>query len=94
MKGSPGMAGAASLSSLATLRAGAGIVRLFHPEGLEKELVAAPYEIIKEPFHIDRFLVEAKRAKALFIGPGMGRTDEEGFGPFRLHKKPMDMKHS
>lgn len=75
--GSPGMAGSASLSSLATLRAGAGIVRLFHPEGLEKELVAAPYEIIKEPFHIDRFLVEAKRAKALFVGPGMGRTDDK-----------------
>ncbi len=70
--GSPSMPGAAALSSLAALRAGAGIVRLFHSPGMEK--CSLPPEVIHEELHIDRILEESKRASALFVGPGLGRT--------------------
>ncbi len=77
--GSPGMPGAALLSSFAALRSGAGIVRLFHPEGMEEELSGAPYELIRQGWDGKDFSAiekEASRAKALLIGPGMGRTKD------------------
>ncbi len=77
--GSPGMPGAALLSSFATLKTGAGIVRLFHPHGMEGELNHAPYEVIREGWDgkdSSRIHEEMKRAKALFMGPGMGRSKE------------------
>ncbi len=72
--GSDSMPGAALLSSLASLRAGAGMVRLFH---LCNE-IQAPYEVIHEYADGERILVESARARALFIGPGLGRTKEAG----------------
>lgn len=75
--GSPGMPGAALLSSYAALRAGAGIVRLFHPSGMEGELSGAPYELIRQGWDGKKISVikeEATRAKAMLIGPGIGRT--------------------
>ena len=75
--GSPGMPGAAILASYAALRSGAGIVRLFHPCGMQAELNSAPYELIREEWDgkdSSRILEESKRAKALLVGPGMGRT--------------------
>ncbi len=77
--GSASMPGAALLSCTAALRSGAGLVRLFHPYGIESQLSAAPYELIREGWNRedeDRILTEALRAKALFIGPGMGRDKE------------------
>lgn len=74
LAGSPGMPGAALLTCYAALRAGAGIVRLFHPSGMETEL--APYELIREEWKSDRFFEEGKRARAVAIGPGLGRNDE------------------
>ncbi|MBI2812267.1 MAG: NAD(P)H-hydrate dehydratase [Candidatus Melainabacteria bacterium] len=77
--GSPGMPGAAILSSYAALRSGAGIVRLFHPAGMEAELSSAPFELIREGLEskrLSRIRQEASRAKAMLIGPGMGRTKE------------------
>lgn len=74
--GSPGMPGAAILCSYAALRAGAGIVRLFHPAGMEAELSGAPAELIREGWdqkHLTRIQEESKRAKALLLGPGLGR---------------------
>jgi len=73
--GSPGMAGAAMLTSLAALRTGAGIVRLFHPFGMESEFLRAPYEIIRTPYkkEIAPILLEMKRAAACLIGPGLGK---------------------
>jgi NAD(P)H-hydrate epimerase len=77
--GSQGFSGAAFLSTLAALRSGAGIVRLFHAYGMEAELAGAPLEIVKEelsPCHCDgvfRIVQEGKRAKCFMIGPGMGR---------------------
>ncbi len=78
VSGSPGMGGAAQLCSLAVLRAGAGIVRLFHPSGMENELSSCPYEIIRAPYQekkIEPFLKEMERASSLLIGPGMGRKE-------------------
>ncbi len=76
--GSPGMPGAAILSSFAALRAGAGIVRLFHPAGMEAELAAAPPEIIRCSYRDSQPIVEAlKKADALFIGPGLGLQAHE-----------------
>lgn len=75
--GSKEMPGAALLSSYSALCAGAGIVRLFHPKNMQAELAAAPYELIKEEWDgksLRRIAIESKRAQALFIGPGMGRT--------------------
>jgi hydroxyethylthiazole kinase-like uncharacterized protein yjeF len=71
--GSEMMPGAAHLSSLAALRCGAGIVRLFHRETVS----GLPPEIIAEQLgDAERFFEEVKRASSLFIGPGLGRTKE------------------
>lgn len=75
--GSIGMSGAAIMAAWAALRAGAGIVRLFHPEGME--LSGAPLELLEEKWDLkdpQKILVEAKRAKAFIIGPGIGRAKE------------------
>lgn len=74
--GSESMPGAAILSCNATLHTGAGIVRLFHPEGMEEVLSCAPPEIIKEAWDLkdmQRVLEEMTRARSVLIGPGMGR---------------------
>jgi ADP-dependent NAD(P)H-hydrate dehydratase / NAD(P)H-hydrate epimerase len=77
--GSKAMPGAAILACFATLKVGAGIVRLFHPEKMEDVLSSSPYELIKEAWdlkHDERILEEVKRAKAVIIGPGCGRSKE------------------
>lgn len=77
LAGSPGMPGASCLSSLAALRSGAGLVRLLHPAGMEAELSASPYELIKIAYHpeeADKVLKHLNEANAVFIGPGLGRT--------------------
>ncbi len=72
ISGSPEMPGAAALSSLATLRSGAGVVRLFtQPETSHANL--AP-EVIREVIDLGRIEEEQERADALFIGPGLGRS--------------------
>lgn len=71
--GSPGMPGAAILSSYACLRAGAGIVRLFHPAGMEAEFAGAPPELIRIGYQDSKPILEAvEKASAVFIGPGFG----------------------
>ncbi len=77
--GSPGMPGAANLSTSASLRAGAGIVRLLHPKGMEGELSASVYELIKTPYgEGDHQLIidYLNKATATFMGPGLGLRDE------------------
>ena len=72
--GSVSMTGAGILSSYAALRSGAGIVRWFYPPEIELLITSTPWEIIKEPLHhLGRLSEEMKRAKALLMGPGMGR---------------------
>lgn len=70
LAGSVGMSGAAFLSSMASLRAGAGIVRLFHPR--EMELDSKPWEVIAEVFSFDRIIDESTRAGCVVFGPGAG----------------------
>lgn len=79
LAGSPEMPGAAILSSLASLRGGAGITRLLHPEEMQALLTASPYELIKIPYHSDdvEMIVETmNKASAIFIGPGLGLKPE------------------
>lgn len=75
--GSPEMPGASILSSISALRGGAGIVRLFHPDGMQNLLASSPYEIIKTAYDVrdlDPIFEELSRAACAFIGPGMGRA--------------------
>jgi NAD(P)H-hydrate epimerase len=78
LSGSPGMPGAALLSSTAALRGGAGMVKLIHPDGMQNELSVSPYELIKVPYQLDhdaKPLIDLmNRASATFVGPGMGLT--------------------
>ena len=74
--GSPGMPGAALLAGYAALKSGAGIVRLFHPCGMEAELSSAPYELIRQGWNgkdVSLIRQQAARAKVILIGPGIGR---------------------
>ena len=77
--GSPGMTGAAEMCSRSALRAGAGLVHLGVP-GLESPPGAL--EVIGRPLPRagwdDRVLDELDRFKAVVVGPGLGRTDEQG----------------
>lgn len=79
LAGSYGMAGAALLATRAALHSGAGIVRLFHPEGMEGLLAGACPELIRTSFSHDRLqplLHELERASSLLLGPGLGATPE------------------
>ena len=76
LAGSPGMSGAAILACSAALRAGAGIVRLFHPIEMDGEWSQAPVELIRTSDSFEDpalFLEEANRAKGCLIGPGLGK---------------------
>lgn len=76
--GSPGMPGAPILSSYAALRSGAGIVRLLHPAGMEGELAAAPYEVIRQGYEEGdhaSILKAMEKAAAVFVGPGIGTSE-------------------
>lgn len=79
LAGSKGMPGAALLACLSTLRSGAGIVRLFHPEGMQEELSSSFDELIKTPWtpqNDTTIFEEAKRAGSFLIGPGIGHSEE------------------
>ena len=76
--GSPGMPGAALLASLSALKAGAGMMRLLHPEGMQVELSASPYELIKIAYRqgdTKTVLENINKAGASFFGPGIGRDE-------------------
>jgi NAD(P)H-hydrate epimerase len=83
--GSPGMTGASELSSRAVLRAGAGYVRLGVP-GLETP--PTPLEVVGRPLPRTGWdecvLDELDRFKALVVGPGLGRDDEQAAAIRRL----------
>lgn len=69
--GSSSMIGASKLACLAAIRSGAGLVRLWH---LGDKLEPFPSEIMAEPWDKKAFLSYKKQAKALFLGPGLGRS--------------------
>lgn len=78
--GAAGMEGAAVLSSLGALRAGAGMVRLLHPVDESSGTVSWPVEIVRHAVApdglVDAAQRESRRASAMVLGPGLGRTDE------------------
>ena len=77
--GSPGMPGAALLASYASLRSGAGIVRLLHPDGMQAELANSPYELIKQAFtpnSEDNLIPILNEATSTFVGPGLGSSEQ------------------
>lgn len=78
LAGSPTMPGAALLSCLSTFRGGSGIVRLLYPQGMEAELAASPYELIKIPYshHNPQEIIDLmQKASATFVGPGLGKNE-------------------
>lgn len=80
LAGSHAMPGAALLSTLSALCAGAGIVHLLYPEGMEIEMSAGAYELLRIPYSgpesADEIVDIMNRANATLVGPGMGRTDQ------------------
>jgi NAD(P)H-hydrate epimerase len=60
--------GAAKLAGMAAMRAGAGIVRIFH-QGVIGD---APFELISQPWNEKAFKKELERAGAVLVGPGFG----------------------
>jgi NAD(P)H-hydrate epimerase len=68
LSGSTLFQGAPKLAGLAALRAGAGIVRIFH----QGDIGSSPMELIAEPWGETRWHQELKRANSLFVGPGLG----------------------
>lgn len=80
--GSAGMSGAAGLCSAATLRGGAGYVRLSTPgvDPAERgEFAAAPIEAVGAALPLDGWADEVRRGAERFavvaVGPGLGRSD-------------------
>ena len=75
--GSTGMPGAPAMACFAALRAGAGIVRLFHPMEMEDEFGQIPIEIIHQGYRehdTKDIFKQMERASAIFLGPGMGNS--------------------
>ena len=69
--GSSAMRGAPKLAGLAALRAGAGIVQIFH----QGDIGEAPMELICRPWNMKLQTQELKRARAVFAGPGLGKRN-------------------
>ncbi len=83
--GSPGMTGAAHLCARAAMRAGAGTVRL----GIPGAPSVPPFlEIVGRPLPPeaweDGVLDDLGRARALVVGPGLGRSEATGAAVRRL----------
>jgi len=83
--GSPGFTGAAILASKAALRAGAGLITLFHPMGLEaifenQLLEVMTYSIPELPLNkgdeYNNFINKLNTMDVLLIGPGIGQSKE------------------
>lgn len=74
--GSPGMSGAAHLAAAATMRAGAGYVRLSVPGDPDPP---APLEAVTTELSADwadTVAGDADRFAAMLLGPGLGRSDD------------------
>jgi NAD(P)H-hydrate epimerase len=86
--GSTGFGGAARLTAVSTMRAGAGLVVLAAPESLLPSLEAATAEVIKLPLPeengaisaaaIDRLQTRLPWAEVIALGPGLGTSPGAG----------------
>ncbi len=78
--GAPGMTGAAVLAAMAALRADAGYVTLAVPRASLAVVEGLALEPVKRGFDwataLDTILAEADRARAIALGPGLGREPE------------------
>ena len=85
--GSRGMAGAVALAGRAALLSGAGLVRLAVPDPILETVAAYSPEYTTIPSPADEYgrftfdaleplLIHAEQCTALFLGPGLGRSDE------------------
>ena len=72
--GSRGMTGAPALAARAALRADAGYVTIAAPAESLPVLETLVLEAVKRP--LDQAFVAAAKAKALAVGPGLGREDD------------------
>jgi NAD(P)H-hydrate epimerase len=72
--GSPGLTGAACLAARAAFRADAGYVAVAAPTESLPVLEVQLLEAVKRP--LEDVWEAAERARALALGPGLGRTDE------------------
>jgi ADP-dependent NAD(P)H-hydrate dehydratase / NAD(P)H-hydrate epimerase len=72
--GSPGMTGAPALAARAALRADAGYVTIAAPAGSLPVLETLVLEAVKRP--LEQAFEAAAKAKALAVGPGLGRGEE------------------
>ena len=72
--GSPGLTGAACLAARAAFRADAGYVAVAAPSESLPVLEVQLLEAVKRP--LEDVWEAAERARALALGPGLGRTDE------------------
>lgn len=95
LAGSPGKTGAAAMSAMAAMRAGAGLVTLGVPQKLEPIIAVRSLEVMtaalpeadggvlgEESLSAILRLIEGKRCLAL--GPGMGQTDQTRSLVFQL----------
>lgn len=73
--GSKRYSGAAKLASLAAIKSGAGLIKLFYPEDAEKEMMNAPYEVIRIAWNEEEWVNSL--GKAFFVGPGLGKEQEK-----------------
>lgn len=81
--GSPGFSGAAVLAARAALRAGAGLITLFHPAGMELIFEIQLLEVMTQAMpsfqeneiEKKKFWLNLMKMDALLIGPGIGTQD-------------------
>jgi ADP-dependent NAD(P)H-hydrate dehydratase / NAD(P)H-hydrate epimerase len=79
--GAPGMVGAAHLAARAALRAGAGIATIHSERASARELDGEVLEVMTRAYdrtHGGPIRLEFGRARALVLGPGLGRSEVAG----------------
>jgi NAD(P)H-hydrate epimerase len=79
--GSPGFSGAAIMASKAALRSGAGLITLFHPEGMENifetqllEVMTYTIPDVSKVEGFTEFIKKLNSMDVLLIGPGIGTS--------------------
>jgi ADP-dependent NAD(P)H-hydrate dehydratase / NAD(P)H-hydrate epimerase len=82
--GSPGYSGAAIMASKAALRTGAGIIKLFHPPGMETIFETSLIEVMTHPIPTDEngkicpenLIEPLNDLDVLLMGPGIGTSPQ------------------